>query len=105
MQTIPLDLLGTVPWNRGSLGVSSHHAHEVAQSIMSDGFSRQRHRDATVARVPDKALANFRRFNREMCEGDPLLPPFSPNMKFAALTKRLGQIRRYVRAYEGGVSP
>ena len=92
LQTIPLDLLGTVPWNRGRLGVSSHHAHEVAGSIMADGFSRQRYRDATVVRVPEEALVEFRRFNKEMCEGDPQLPPFSPSMKFAALTKRLGRI-------------
>ena len=92
MQTIPLDLLGTVPWNRGRLGVSSHHAHQVAASIMADGLSRQRYRDATVVRVPDEALLEFRRFNKEMCESDAQLPPFSATMKFAALTKRLGRI-------------
>ena len=94
VQTIAVDLIGTVPWNRGRLGVSSHHVHEVARSILVDGFSRQRYRDAIVVRVPDDALAEFRRFNREMCEGDPQLPPFSPTMKYAALTKRLG--RAYV---------
>ena len=91
MQTITVDLIGTVPCNRGRLGVSSHHVHEVARSILVDGFSRQRYRDAIVVRVPDDALAEFRRFNRDMCDGDPQLPPFSPMMKYAALTKRLGQ--------------
>ena len=94
LQTIAVDDLGTVPCNRGRLGVSAHHVHEVARSIMKDGFSRQRYRDATVVRVPDSALAEFRRFNKEMCDGDSQLPPYSQNMKFAALTKRLGWIMR-----------
>ena len=84
---IHVDLLGTAPCNRSGLGVSGFHVHEVVASIQADGLSRRRYRDATVVKVPEKELDSFREFNRRMCEGDDLLPPFSPSMKYALLTK------------------
>ena len=87
LQFIHLNMLGTIPWNRGRLGVSSFHVHEVVESIRSDGLSRHRYRDATVVRVPAQHLEEFRKFNRDMCDGDDQLPPFSAEMKYALLTK------------------
>ena len=84
---IPTHLLGTVPINRSGLGVSGFHVHEVVSSIAADGLSRRRYRDATVVKVPDTQLDTFRQFNRRMCESDDLLPPFSPAMAYALLTK------------------
>ena len=86
IQFIQVDLLGTVPCNRSGLGVSGFHVHEVVASIRDQGLSRRRYRDCTVVRVPASKLEEFRKFNEEMCQGDDLLPAFSPNMKYALLT-------------------
>ncbi len=87
IQLIDIDLLGSHPCNRGRLGVSSFHVHRIVDSILTDGFSRHRYRDATVVRVPDQHLEAFRQFNRDLSAMDDRLPPFSPNMKYALLTK------------------
>lgn len=87
VQILDIALLGTHPENRGQLGVSSFHAHRVAHSIHTDGLSKQRYRDCTVVKVPDQAMAAFRKFNEDLANNDERLPPFSPAMKFALLTK------------------
>ncbi|CAK0853934.1 unnamed protein product [Prorocentrum cordatum] len=79
--------LGTVPCNRSGLGVSGYHVHEIVQSIKTDGLSRRRYRDATVVKVPTASLDEFREYNRRMCDGDDLLPPFDSSMRYALLTK------------------
>ena len=81
------ELLGTHPLNRSGLGVSGFHVHEVVASIRTDGLSRRRYRDASVVKVPKKHLAAFLDFNKAMCQGDDLLPPFSSEMRYALLTK------------------
>ena len=87
VQFIRHELLGTVPINRSGLGVSGYHVHEVVASIQADGLSRRRYRDAAVVRVPAQRMDEFRAFNKRMCEGDDLLPGFSPEMRYAVLTK------------------
>lgn len=87
VQILDLALLGTHPENRGQLGVSSFHAHRVAHSIHTDGLSKQRYRDCTVVKVPDHAIAAFRKFNEDLANNDEKLPPFAPSMRFALLTK------------------
>ena len=89
LQVVPIELLGVAPWNRGRLGVSTHHVTDVAGSIRDDGLSRNRYRDVVAIRVPDAELATFRAFNKELLEADGGLPPFSEQMRYACLTKRL----------------
>ena len=84
---MPLHCLGAHPLNRGGLGVSGSHAHRLAWGIKEDGVSRRRYREATVVKVPAEALASFRAFNEELCNGDELLPAFSKTMTHALLTK------------------
>ena len=91
MRYIKLEEIGTYPENRGRLGVSAFHVHEVASSIACDGISTNRYRDCTVVRVPRAELDTFRSFNREMAALSPLLPPFSDKMTYAALTKCRGR--------------
>ena len=88
LQVVQLELLGIAPWNRGRLGVSTHHVADVVGSIRDDGLSRNRYRDVVAIRAPDKELAAFRAFNKELLEGDGGLPPFSDQMRYACLTKR-----------------
>ena len=89
LRLIRVEELGVVPSNRGGLGVSRHHAHEVALSIKEDGLSSERFHNVTVVQIPDTHLKNFRDFNEKMCSEDGGLPPFSPKMRFACLTKFL----------------
>lgn len=84
---VDINLLGTHPENRGQLGLSSFHAHRVVSSIMTDGFSRHRYRDATVVRVPPEGLAQFRKFNADLSAADDKLAPFNDGMRFALLSK------------------
>jgi len=86
-QTIGIGLLGVSSFNRGRLGVSPFHIHDVAASIAKDGLSRHRYHCATAVEVPDQELAEFRKFNADMCSTDDKLPPFSPSMRYACLSK------------------
>ena len=87
IEKIKLDSLGTHPMNRGGLGVSAFHAERVALSIISDGFSRHRYRDATVIMVPASETATFRQYNEDLAAGDSKLPPASGAAQFALLGK------------------
>ena len=40
-----------------------------------------------MVKVPEDKLDAFRAFNRRMCESDPLLPAFSPDMHYSLLAK------------------
>jgi len=90
LQNISLDMLGIAPWNRGRLGVSYYHVQDIVSSISEDGLSRQRYRDVTVTRVPPSELDAFKTFNKDVLAACPDLPPFSEQMQFACMTKRLG---------------
>ena len=72
--------------NRGTLGISSHHAHEVAWSCMG-GVQTQRYKVVDAVRVPASELEKWRLINHKKCSSDMLMPKFSPSMRFALLTK------------------
>ena len=57
---------------------------------MKDGFSENRYRDTTLVKVPKEYVDEFRRFNKQMAEACPRLPPYDDTMIYAALTKKLG---------------
>ena len=87
VQIIHIDYLGVSPLNRGKLGISGFHTHRIVSSVRSDGFSRQRYRDATVVKVPATYLKYFQEFNSAICVADPNLPTCSTKMVYALLTK------------------
>ena len=82
----PLKFLGFHPDNRYGLGIGSSHVHEVAHACQA-GVSQHKYRAVDVIRVPEKALAEFRAVNKKKCESDKLMPKFSPEMKFACLSR------------------
>jgi len=86
LERLDLDLLGFHPLNRGSLGISSVHVHEVAWSCNA-GVKLYRYKQVDVVRVPEDALEAFRNANKAKCTSDALMPKFTPSMKFALLTK------------------
>ena len=96
-----LDLLGFHPANRGQLGISSVHAHEVAWSYAA-GAKLYRYKQVDIVRVPESALATFRGINEAKCASDPLMPKFSVNMEFAILTKHISHIPRNCGKMAGG---
>ena len=81
-----LDELGLLQCNRGNLGISGHHMHEVAWSCIL-GVRANRYKQVEVVRVPESCLDDWRRSNKERCESDALMPNFSANMRFALLSK------------------
>jgi hypothetical protein len=77
---------GFHPVNRGTLGISSHHVHEVAWSCL-DGVQAQRYKVVDAVRVPSSVLDAWRLTNQQKCNSDMLMPKFSDTMRFALLTK------------------
>ena len=100
IQVILAKFLGTAPMNRSGLGLSGFHVHEVVNDIMKNGFSTRRYREVTAVRVPPQGMAEFISFNKRLCEGDDLLPGFSPDIKFACLTKN--HLAHAVKLFEAG---
>ena len=54
-----LDVLGVHPINRGQLGISSVHVHEVARSCQA-GVKLYRYKQVDVVRVPQPELEHFK---------------------------------------------
>ena len=82
----PLAELGFSPANRGQLGISSVHVHEVAHSCLA-GVRLHRYKQVDAVRVPEHGLVQFRQANEERCRADALMPKYSPVMKLACATK------------------
>ena len=78
--------LGFLEWNRGDLGISGYHIHEVAHSCLG-GVKSTRYKQVDIVRVPDNHLAAWREANARKCKSDAFMPKFSPTMKYACLTK------------------
>ena len=72
--------------NRGGLAISTHHIHEVANSILS-GVITNRYKAVDVVRVPQNAIQAWRSFNQRKCNSDALMPKYSPEMRLACITK------------------
>ena len=77
---------GFLAGNRGSLGISGFHVHEVGHSCKA-GVKLVRYKQVDAVRVPQKAIAAWRNTNKERCASDALLPKYSPEMHLACLTK------------------
>ena len=83
-----LDDIGFLEFNRGSLGISAMHVHEVAQSCQEKrGIQIFRYKQVELVRIPEEALEEFRRMNRDKCASDELMPRFSPSMTKGVLAK------------------
>lgn len=52
---VPINQIGICPLNRGRLGVSAFHVHDIVRSVLSDGLSRARYRECTIVEVPDRS--------------------------------------------------
>ena len=79
---IPLDQIGFWPGNRGGLGTSSHHVHEVAWDCKANKTSLKRYQHVDLIEIPQDSLQQVRDANRERCEADDCMPRFSPHMTY-----------------------
>ena len=77
---------GFMGTNRGGLGISPRHVHEVAAECLS-GVKPWRYKFVSVVRVPESELKAWRELNRAKCEGDNLMPKFSEGMTLACISK------------------
>jgi hypothetical protein len=79
--------LGLLLNNRGGLGISPKHVHEVARSMLKDGVRLNRYICVDVVPVPSCALEGWRLANKQKCESSALMPNFSAEMSHACLTR------------------
>jgi hypothetical protein len=87
-QRVNLRQVGFWPKNRGGVGVSSTHIHEVCSDIRTNKIRRQRYEPLQLLAVPEgPMLEKFKAANKSKCTSDPLMPAFSEEMKYVAATK------------------
>jgi len=79
---VQLKEIGFWPNNRGRLGISSQHCHAVAWDCIANMTKLQRYAHVALAEIPPEMRESILAANREQCESDPLMPRFSPDMKY-----------------------
>ena len=84
---IGLDQIGFWNINRGGMGLASHHLHEVTNSCCAHGIQLMRYQHVPIVEIPQEHLEEVRRYNRERCEEDPLMPKFSEHIKYVCVGK------------------
>ena len=76
------------PFNRGNLGITPLHVHEVAHDCLENRTSQNRYGHACVVEIPPEHLQAVIEFNVRKSRSDPLLPRVHPDrMRYAVLTK------------------
>ena len=83
---LPAWKLGLMQCNRGGLGCSPKHVHEVARSCLKDGVRLNRYTCIDVVPVPLMHLDAWRLANKNKCESSALMPKYSPEMTTACIT-------------------
>ena len=82
-----LDHIGMHALNRGGHGVISFHLHRnVLPDVLENGTIADRYAPVRLVEVPQASLDKWRQENKRRCD-DPLMPKFSPEMKYCLLTK------------------
>jgi hypothetical protein len=84
---IKVDEIGFLPANRGNVGICPYHAHEIAWDCMSNKVKTNRYKHVDIVLIPQDKLVDWRNQNKIKCNGDALMPKYSPTMLYASLTK------------------
>ena len=84
---VDLDKIGFWPHNRGGLGISPYHVHEVAQDCKCNKTKLERYHQVDLIEIPQDMLQKIRDANRDRCESDDRMPRFSPHMTYVCATK------------------
>ena len=81
---VPARQLGFLPQNRGSLGITPFHAHEIANDRLVNGTCLRRYNFAKVVVLGNKGDA-VRDANR-LKSYDPLMPKYTPEIQYGCMT-------------------
>ena len=84
---ISLDKIGFWPSNRGGLGISPYHMHEVANDCTANRTKLQRYGHVDLVEIPHDALEAARAANRDRCESRALMPRYSAEIKYVCAGK------------------
>ena len=95
LRRVHLRFLGFWPGNRGTLGISAHHCHEVAFDVMTRRTKLARYGHVDLIEIPKEKLEEIREANRLECEAEPLLPRYSPDMIYV-----MGSKTHFVHAHK-----
>ena len=82
---VPVDKMGFLSVNRGGMGISPSHVHEICADRMQNGTRPARYVAVKVVKLEGKWLEDTLRVNKERCEGDPLMPAFSNKIIYGLL--------------------
>ena len=82
---VHVDLMGFMKINRGGLGISPPHVHEICEDRMKNGTRRARYGAVKVVQLEGSWLQETLQVNEEKCNGDPLMPPFSSKIIYGLL--------------------
>ena len=82
---VPVDKMGFLACNRGGLGISPNHVHEVCEDRMKNGTRPSRYVAVKVVQLEGSWLQETLQVNEEKCNGDPLMPPFSSKIIYGLL--------------------
>ena len=99
---IPLEQIGFFPQDRTPIEeadffspelhpwwkISGRHLHDMVRHMMKTTTEPGLYQHVAVIEVPPEKLQEVRDSNRETCEADPLLPKFSPNIKYVTITRQ-----------------
>jgi len=86
-QRVLVKEIGFWPNNRGTLGISSRHVHEVAWDCLANKTKLQRYGQVDLVQIPPEMRESFLTANEEKCNSDELMPRFSPDMKYVCASK------------------
>ena len=82
---VPVDKMGFLRCNRGGLGISPSHVHEIIEDRMKNGTRPNRYNAVKVVILQGKWLEETLRVNEEKCNGDPLMPKYSNRIIYGLL--------------------
>ena len=82
---IDIDRFGYLECNRGGLGISPPHAHEVCEDRMKNKTRLARYCAVKAVILEGDFLTKTRAANEEKCRGDPLMPNYSAKMDLGCL--------------------
>jgi len=84
---VQLKEIGFYQDHRCSLGISSHHCHAIAWDCMEKTTQLQSYVQVDLVIIPFEMRESILAANREKCASDPLMPRFSPDMKYVCVSK------------------
>ena len=84
---VDLDEIGFWPDNRGGLGASGYHCHEVAWDCRANKTKLQRYGHVSLIEIPPHMSEKIRKINAELCQTDSFMPKFSAKMKYICADK------------------